>query len=303
MIKQGDTIGIIALGGNCERHLVEQAVLNLEALGFKVKLSKNIYDQDRYLAGSDKGKLEALYEFFQDPEIKFILNARGGYGSIRLINKINYEIIKMNPKPFCGFSDITALLLMFYKKCGLITYHGPMACPDFTMLPSPMVKGREGVEPSLADEIIRYAQNDYTLSNFFKAINNEPLKFTGTKIYKEGSAKGILWGGNLSTITSLCGLDFIPDEDFIFFTEDLNEPAYKIDKMFTQLFNIESFNKNCKAIILGDFLNIDNEKWLEKVFEEFTIPTFGGFKITHKNDKITLPIGKLAKLENKTLSC
>ena len=96
---------------------------NLEALGFNVKLSKNIYDQDRYLAGSDEDKLEELYRFFQDPEIKLILNARGGYGSIRLINKINYDIIKLNPKLFCGFSDITALLLMFYRKCGLITYH------------------------------------------------------------------------------------------------------------------------------------------------------------------------------------
>ena len=92
MIKQGDTIGIISLAGACEKELVEQAVQNIEALGFKVKLSKNIFEQKRYLAGSDENKLEALYEFFQDPDIKFILNARGGYGSIRLINKINYII-------------------------------------------------------------------------------------------------------------------------------------------------------------------------------------------------------------------
>lgn len=301
MIKQGDTIGIIALGGNCEQHLIQQAVQNLEALGFKVKLSKNIYDQDCYLAGSDGDKIEELHSFFQDPEIKLILNARGGYGSIRLINKIDYEIIKANPKPFCGFSDITALLLMFYKKCKLITYHGPMACSDFTISPSPRGRGGEGVEPSSADEILRYAQNDYSLSNFFKAINNESLAFTGTKIYKEGSAEGILWGGNLSTVVSLCGQDFIPDEDFIFFAEDLNEPVYKIDKMFTQLFNIDKFKQNCKAIILGDFLNIDNEEWLEELFKSFTLPTVGGFKITHAEEKITLPVGKSAKLENNIL--
>ncbi len=298
MIKHGDTIGIIALGGKCEQTLVEQAVQNIETLGLKVKLSQNIYNQDRYLAGSDESKLEALYDFFQDPEIKLILNARGGYGSIRLINKINYDIIKANPKPFCGFSDITALLLMFYKKCGLITYHGPMACSDFTMSPSPRGRGGEGAEPSSADEILRYVQNDYTLSNFFKAINNEPLELTGTKIYKQGTAEGILWGGNLSTVVSLCGQDFIPNEDFIFFTEDLNEPVYKIDKMFTQLFNIEKFSKNCKAIILGDFLNVDNEEWLEELFKSFTPPTVGGFKITHNANKITIPIGKHAILHN-----
>lgn len=297
MLTTGDTIGILALAGCCEQEKIEKAVQNLTSLGFRVKLSKNIYDQDRYLAGSDGEKLEELYHFFQDPEIKLILNARGGYGSIRLINKINYDIIKANPKPFCGFSDITALLLMFYKKCGLITYHGPMACSDFGVnvdtspLPSPQ---GEGVEASLLLE-------NGTFTSFFKAINNKPLEFTGTKIYKQGSVEGILWGGNLSTVVSLCGQDFIPDKDFIFFAEDLNEPVYKIDKMFTQLFNIENFNKHCKAIVLGDFLNVDNEEWLEKLFESFALPTVAGFKITHAEEKITLPIGELASLEKEYL--
>ena len=278
MIKQGDTIGIISLAGACEKELVKQAVQNIEALGFNVKLSKNIYVQERYLAGSDESKLEALYEFFQDQEIKLILNARGGYGSIRLINKIDYKIIKNNPKPFCGFSDITAMLLMFYKNAGIITYHGPMACSDFVQI------------------------NNFTQNSFFKALNNEHLEFTGTKIYKVGCAEGILWGGNLSTVVSLCGQDFIPDEDFIFFAEDLNEPVYKIDKMFTQLFNIDKFRRYCKGIILGDFLNIDNKEWLEKFFLSFTPPTVGGFEITHAEKKITLPVGKKAILNNEKLS-
>ena len=284
MLNNGDTIGILALAGACEKKLIDQAIINLKSMGYNIKVSKNIYSKERYLAGSDEAKLEELYNFFQDPEVKLILNARGGYGSIRLINKINYEIIKANPKPFCGFSDITALLLIFYKKCGLITYHGPMACSDF------------GINSIFSLE-------DETLPSFFKAIKNEPLEYIGTKIYKQGSAEGILWGGNLSTVVSLCGQDFIPDEDFIFFVEDLNEPVYKIDKMFTQLFNIEKFNHNCKAIILGDFLNVGNEEWLEELFKSFTRPTVGGFKITHAQEKITLPIGKIAKLENSRLSC
>jgi len=299
MIKQGDTIGIIALAGDCDKQQVEQAVQNIETLGFKVKLSKNIYDQNRYLAGSDEGKLEALYDFFQDPEIKLILNARGGYGSIRLINKINYDIIKTNPKPFCGYSDITALLLMFYKKCRLITYHGPMACCDFGVSPAPSLTNlsQNDTQSFCSAESL----GEGTFKYFFKAINNEPLEFTGTKIYKQGSAKGILWGGNLSTVVSLCGQDFIPDEDFIFFAEDLNEPAYKIDKMFTQLFNIEKFSKNCKAVMLGDFLNVDNEEWLEAFFKTFTLPTVSGFKITHACDKITIPIGKIFTLNGAKL--
>ena len=306
MLKQGDTIGIIALGGECESLLIDRAVQSINNLGYKVKLSRNIFSQERYLAGSDEEKLEALYEFFQDSEINLVLNARGGYGAIRLINKIDYDIIKANPKPFCGFSDTTALLLMFYKRAGLITYHGPMACSDFAgvnMVTQPLpFSSKEGDYLITSSVLQSHSTSEVgTLACFFKAINDEPLKFVGSKMYKSGSVEGILWGGNLSTVVSLCGQDFIPDEDFIFFTEDLNEPVYKIDKMFTQLFNLEKFAKNCKGIVLGDFLNVDNEEWLEDLFQTFTPPTVGGFKITHAEEKITLPIGKKATLKNKIL--
>ena len=285
MLNACDTIGIIALSGACDREKVEQAKANIEAMGFKVKLSKNIYDQNRYLAGSDEDKVSELQSFFEDDEIKLILCARGGYGAIRLINKIDYTILKSNPKPFCGFSDVTALLLMIYRKTGMVTYHGPMACSDFA----------EGVNV-----------NENTKQNFFKAINEEPLCFEGAKIYKEGTAEGIIWGGNLATVVSLCGQDFIPYRDFIFFTEDLNEPVYKIDRMFQQLINIPQFKKYCKGIVLGDFLDTDNEEWLAEYFNELSerlqIPLVGGFKITHDIEKITLPIGKYAKLVGKTLA-
>ena len=276
-LEKGDTIGIVALAGKCEEALVKDAISNLESLGYKTKIAANIFAQQNYLAGNDEDKIAQLYEMFLDPEVKLILNARGGYGSIKLINKIDYEIIKNNQKPFCGFSDITALLLMFYKKCGMITYHSPMLCSDF-------------VEVS-----------DFTFNYFLECINGNSLEFQGDKEYLAGKAEGILWGGNLSTVASLCGQDFIPEEDFIFFVEDLNEPVYKIDKMFQQLFNIDKFKCNCKGIILGEFLDIDNQTWLDDLFKSFRIPTVGGFRITHGKEKITLPIGGKAKLEDNIL--
>lgn len=280
MLNKGDTIGIIALSGECEREKVEQAKANIEAMGYNVKLSKNIFAQNRYLAGADEYKIAELCNFYKDDEIKLILCARGGYGAIRLINKIDYYIIKANPKPFCGFSDVTALLLMIHRKTGMITYHGPMASTDF-------------------------AGDGCNQQKFFNAINGEPLNYEGTKIYNDGSAKGILWGGNLTTVVSLCGQDFIPYRDFIFFAEDLNEPVYKIDRMFQQLINIPQFTKYCKGIILGDFLDVGNDEWLEEYFEELAIrlqiPITSGFKITHAEEKITIPIGKIGRLEGKNL--
>jgi muramoyltetrapeptide carboxypeptidase len=267
------TIGIVALaGGDISPVSIDNAKSFFELSGYNVKLSENLASNYRYLAGTDDERLESLYSMFLDKDVDLIMNARGGYGSIRFIKNIDYEIIKSNPKPFCGFSDITALLLMLYKHAGLITYHAPMAVSDF---------GEKSC-------------SIFTLQNFEKAINGNTIEIHGDKIYKTGKARGIIWGGNLSTVVSLCGQDFIPDEDFIFFAEDLNEPVYKIDKMFTQLFNIERFNHRCKGIVLGDFLNVDNESWLKDLFHEFRVPTAGGFKITHARDKITLPIGKLA---------
>ena len=271
-LNKDDKIGIIALSGNCDSKTVKSAKNFFEESGYRVELSKNIFSEKRYLAGEDEEKLSELYRFFEDDSIKLILCARGGYGAIRLVNKIDYNIIKNNPKPFWGYSDATALLLMFYKKCGFITYHSKMACTDFG------------------------DKNCFEETNIIKA----------KKIYRKGSAKGILWGGNLSTVVSLCGLDFIPDKDFIFFSEDINEPVYKIDKMFQQLINIEQFNKYCKGIVLGEFSETDNYDWLEDYFKELSenmkVPVVHTPLITHGENKVVIPIGKDAILENEILT-
>ena len=277
------TVGIVSLAGaiNDDRDKIESAKKYFESKGLNVKLSKNIYDTNRYLAGDDEVKISELEHFFADPEIDIIINTRGGYGSIRLINRIDYEIIKNNPKPFIGFSDITALLLMIYKRTGIVTYHGPMVISDFA-----------DIAP-------------FTEEFFNKAINNEKLEFAGTTIYQRGRAEGIIWGGNLATVVSLCGQDFLPNEDFIFFTEDLNEPVYKIDRMFQQLINIHKFRDKCKGIVLGDFLDVDNTEWLEGFFKDLAsntnIPVIGGFKITHGQEKITIPVGKNCVLHDNKL--
>lgn len=281
-LNLNDKIGIIAPAGAVDSDVQAlKAKEFFENLGYKIVFGKNIFNKKNYLAGTDEEKLEDLHNFFLDPEIKAIFCLRGGYGSIRLINKINYELIKNNPKIFAGYSDITALCTMFLKRAGLITYHAPMFQGDF------------GV-----DEVSKF-----TLNRFLEVITEDKKQtLKAEKIYKQGNANGITFGGNLSTIVSLCGLDFIPDEDFIFFTEDINEPTYKIDKMFRQLLNIDKFRQNLKGLILGDFTGIDNKNYLEDLFKELSlelnIPILGGFKITHEKDKMTVPIGEIATIKD-----
>lgn len=284
-LETGDTIGILATAGAVEdKENVLRAKKYFENRGYKVVLSDNVFDEYRYLSGTDETKVKEIHKFFSNPDIDAIICMRGGYGAIRLIKKLDYELIKNNPKIFCGYSDISALSAMILKKSNLMTYWGPLAQSDF------------GVANP----------NEFTINSFFNAVTTDELTYSPTKekIYHKGESDGILWGGNLATIVSLCGQNFIPNEDFIFFAEDLNEVAYKIDKMMTQLMNIEEFTKNCKGIILGDFLNMDNEQWLDEIFSEIgnklNIPIIGGFKITHDTEKITLPYGAKAHLkENK----
>ncbi len=285
-LQKGDTIGIIAPAGNVEEDKILNSVKYFESLGYKIKLGKNIFKTDRYLAGNDDERLEDLHNAFADKDIKAIICARGGYGCLRLINKIDYDLIKNNPKIFCGYSDITALSLMSLKRSGLITFSSPMPKGDF--------------QPENIDE--------FTAENFWQTLTNDKITITAPnlKIYNEGKAEGILWGGNLATVCSLCGTDFIPDEKFIFFAEDLNEPVYKIDRSFRQLLNIEQFRKNISAIILGDFLGTEEYKdQLEELFNEIVhelnVPIYGGYQITHDKTKVTLPIGGFGKLNNGIL--
>ncbi len=285
-LKKGDTIAIIAPAGNVEEDKILNSVKYFESLGYKIKLGKNIFKSERYLAGSDNDRLEDLHNAFEDKEVNAIFCARGGYGAIRLVNKINYELISNNPKIFCGYSDITALSLMFYKKAGLITFSAPMPKGDF--------------QPDEIDE--------FTVSNFWNTLESNNITITAPelKTYKCGDARGIIWGGNLATVCSLCGLDFIPDENFIFFAEDLNEPVYKIDRSFRQLLNIDKFKQNVCAIVLGDFLGIDEYKeQLDKLFneiaQELNIPVYGGYQITHDKTKVTVPIGAIGLLNDGVL--
>ena len=275
-LQKGDTIGILAISGRIKDFKkIENAKKYFNKCGYKVKISSSCSSNHRYMAGcSDEECINTFHDFFSDPNINTILCARGGYGTIRLINEINWDLIKANPKIFAGYSDITTLLNMIYKKTGLITFHSPMANGDFG-----------GVI------------NKYTKENFFKTLegNLTEIKAENPVINNPCTIRGRLWGGNLATLTSLCGLDFVPNEDLILFVEDLNEPVYKIDKMFTQLFNLNSIKNNVKGIAIGEFQNIDNPSLLSELFGEisnkYKIPVCSGFKITHGEIKDTIPVG------------
>lgn len=304
-LNKGDTIGFLVLSGAIKSKAnILRAKKYFENKGYKVVLSENIFDKNRYLAGTDEKKVQELHRFFEDKNINMILCARGGYGAIRLLDKIDFDLIKKNPKIFAGYSDVSAIEAMIYKKTGLITFYAPMAQSDF---------GGVNVLACAKERSLNCADREKVSKRvekrFFGALQNTknleilPDK-KKSKVYFGGKCKGILWGGNLATIASMCGLDFIPDEKFIFFVEDLGEDVYKIDKMMTQLLNIQKFRNNLSGIILGDFLDIKNKKHFYELFfeigEKIKRPILSGFRITHAKEKITLPYGAEAEFSTDT---
>lgn len=281
-LNEGDTVAIIAPAGVVEYDEIIKAQAYLERRNLRVILGKNIFKSYRYMAGTDEERVDDLHEAFLNPDIKAIVCARGGYGAIRLLKLIDFDIIRRNPKIFCGYSDITALSLMFAKHSDLITFSGPMAQSDFNDV------------------------TEFTANSFFNVLSGGFEEYMSTETYRSGNTEGIIWGGNLSTIVSLCGINFIPEEDFIFFTEDLNEAPYRIDKMLTQLVNIKEFRKHCKGIVFGDFLDCGDENWVTDILLEtaniLEVPAYGGFKFTHAADKQTVPIGAYGILQDGILS-
>lgn len=281
-LNEGDTVAIIAPAGVVEYDEIIKAQAYLERRNLRVILGKNIFKSYRYMAGTDEERVDDLHEAFLNPDIKAIVCARGGYGAIRLLKLIDFDLIRRNPKIFCGYSDITALSLMFAKHSDLITFSGPMAQSDFNDI------------------------TEFTANSFFNVLSGGFEEYMSTETYRSGNTEGIIWGGNLSTIVSLCGIDFIPEEDFIFFTEDLNEAPYRIDKMLTQLVNIKEFRKHCKGIVFGEFLDCGDENWVTDILLEtaniLEVPAYGGFKFTHAADKQTVPIGAYGILQDGILS-
>ncbi len=274
----GDKIGIIAPSGVIsDKEMFFSQVEILKEKGFKVKVFDNVLGENRHLSNTDEKRLEDLHNAFLDDSIKAIICARGGFGALRLVDKIDYSIIKENKKIFIGSSDITILLAQFYLKAGLIGHFSPMISQGFA----------KNVETYL------------DLINHQKEI----LPQKNHKVFVEGSAQGTLFGGNLATLVSLFGYkDFKLNEDIILFLEDINEPLYKIDKMLTQIYLNEEFRQNIKGIVFGEFtqLNKNDEKNLEGLLKEFAlkfnVPASFGYDITHAKNATIVPYGQKANL-------
>ena len=282
-IRTGDMIGVIAPGSPTTLNNVNIAKKHLEELGFRVKMGDSCYSQNGYLAGEDKLRAEDVNNMFSDDNVKGIICLRGGYGTTRILDLINYQWVKDYPKVFVGYSDITALHIAFNQLCNLVTYHGPMAGVD-------MLDGMD----------------EFTKKSFLSCIGtksninigNPPG--TAMKCMCSGTAKGKLTGGNLSLLVSTLGTPYeIDTKGKILFIEEVGERPYVIDRSLTQLKNAGKL-RDAEGIVLGDFkdcipLEDEVSQSLKEVFydiiEPFNKPTIYNLKAGHCIPMVTLPLG------------
>lgn len=289
-LKFGDTIGIISPASGEEEAIIKQKINILKNFGFKIKEGKHLYHRYGYLAGQDYQRAKDLMDMFLDKDVDAIFCFRGGYGSMRILPFIDWNLIKENPKIFLGFSDITVLLNYIYKHLDIITFHGPMVNSDLI---------EEYTLNSLLQNLM-FGNGCYDISN-----PDDIACYSNFSAYCEG----ILVGGNLSLICSTLGTPYEIDfKDKILFIEDVDEAPYAIDRMLTQLALSNKLNQ-CKGFILGQFKGCtskdsENSLTLDDIFKEkilcYNKPTLMNFMCGHDIPKLTLPIG--AKIALDTLN-
>jgi muramoyltetrapeptide carboxypeptidase len=285
-LKPGDLVGILAPAGPVEEEELLPGVEALELLGFRVRLSPHALLKEGYLAGPDELRLQDLHALFLDDEVKAIICARGGYGSLRLFDRIDFDLIRKRPKILVGYSDITALLLAVYKRARLVTFHGPM----------------------LKDMTKNQGSNLSFLTKLMTSPEAVTMRFEGAEVLRRGSAAGKVLGGNLSLITHLLGTPFMPSlKGALLFLEEKGEAPYRIDRMLTHL-RLSGLLSRCAGVMAGTFEDCGEPSAVGALIEErlgdLPVPIMIGLPIGHGEVNTSLPLGVKAVLDTgkKTLT-
>lgn len=285
-LKQGDLIGITAPASVVDPVEIVKAVEYFTQMGLRVEIGQSIFRQHGYLAGTDEERAKELNDMFQNPEIKAIICARGGYGTARIADLLDYDAIILNPKIFWGFSDITFLHQAIYNYTGLVTFHGPMLSSLGTSMLHPLTLS--GFDQLFSPTIMKYTEHISKLTTLV-----------------EGTASGAVVGGNLSLIVSSLGTPYeIDTRDRLLFIEEVGEEPYRIDRMLRQLFQAEKLSA-AAGIVIGDFHNCDPapcspsfslEEVIAYYIKKTNKPALSGFSIGHCSPNIAIPLGLEAEL-------
>ena len=279
-LRPDATIGLAAPAGVLRsRAQLQESIDAVEGLGFRTKVGEHVLARFGFLAGTDAQRAEDLMALFADDSVDAILAVRGGWGAARILPLLDYDVIRANPKPLIGYSDVTALLLAIYAETGLVTFHGPV-----------------GVSTWKGD----------TVRSFMRVlVDGLPLEIgpetrsnrMQTATVRGGSAEGPLVGGNLSVIAGLVGSPYLPSfDDHVVFFEEVGEEAYRLDRLLTGL-ELAGVLDDPAAVVFGQCSSCgaSSGRSAQAVIREhlarLASPSWLGAQIGHVSPVHTLPIG------------
>lgn len=280
-LKKGDKIGIVAPARKISREELQPAIDIFSSWGLEVVLGKNIFNQENQFSGSDEERTEDLQTMLDDVSIKAIIGARGGYGTVRIIDKLDFSRFVKNPKWIIGYSDITVLHSHIHTNFGIETLHATMP--------------------------INFPKNAEAVETLRKSLFGEPLNYQieNHSLNKKGNAEGILTGGNLSLLYALSATKSdIETKGKILFIEDLDEYLYHIDRM---MMNLKRSGKleNLAGLIVGGMSDMkDNavpfgknaEEIILDAVKEYNFPVCFNFPAGHIDRNLALIFGRKISL-------
>ncbi len=283
LLKKGDKIAIVSPSACIEKKSLDRGVAWFEDKGFEVVLMPHVYASNFYMAGTDKERADDINKAFADSSIKAIFCSRGGAGATKMLDFLDFELIRKNKKPVFGLSDSTALQNALYQNSEVVSYTGFLPVYDLK---------HEKLDLKI----------EKSLQQIFDGL--EQNIHSGKKII-EGKTEGILVGGNLSVLCYLCGTPYFPDlENKILLLEDVGEKSYKIDLMLNQLKQQKNFDK-LKGLIFGSFTKCiveDNQDGsVEDIIlcfaKQLSVPSIYDVDYGHISSRYVLPLGSKIELD------
>lgn len=282
----GARVAVLAVSSPSEPERIEPAAERLRQRGLDVWLAPNLYQRaSGYLAGSDVQRLAVINEALRSDEFDAFFFSRGGYGAMRILDGIDFDALRRNPRPLVGYSDLTAVHQAMAVRAGVAGFHGPMLNTDFF----------EGLSPVIDD----------WFWSLLSGNNPAEMTLSEDQILVEGRASGPLFGGCLSITQALMGTPF----DFwidggIWFWEDVGEETYRIDRMLTHL-RLSGRLQNIRGVMIGKLKQCgetgsgDLKSLLEEFFASARIPVLHNLPFGHFGDNLLLPIGARVEIDTR----
>jgi len=283
-LREGDCLGIFAPASPVRVEYVNRGKEFLLQSGYRVCEADSLYNRTHHVAGEAASRLADIESLIRNPEIRALVAARGGYGTMTLLSQLNFELIRKHPKIILGFSDITALQLALWHKISLITFSGPMLAVDMA---------RAGtVNSNLLWALLAGAD-----AGVLNPLLSAGLAAHGVEFLRPGTFSGCLLGGTLTILAALAGTDFMPDfAGKIIFLEDRGEPLYRLDRALTQL-RLAGIFASPAAVVCGNFALSDKTEesllpgFLRDFFAVDDFPVLINFPYGHCHRSFIFPQG------------